>query len=184
MHVGVVVGRLEAGQADQRARVARDGVGDLLHQAFGAVGVHRAAHARFAEHRHHGFLGPGADGHSRFQFTGHVGSGAVAQGRRGHAGRQRRQLFELAEAGVNLGIGLLARHRAGARGHVQSPVGINPAFVDGGCPDAGQILGVLQQELFAPKRVLHPRAAEFVQVHTQGEVFDMNALEHGGEPGT
>jgi len=51
MHVGVVVGSLQAGEADQGAGVAADRVGDLFHQALRPGSIDRVAHARFLEHR-------------------------------------------------------------------------------------------------------------------------------------
>lgn len=185
MHIGVVVGRLEAGQVDQRARVAGDRVGDFLHQLLGAGGVHCLAQARFVEHRYHSFFGLDADGCGQLQFAFHVRGGVVVRGtrRQWQADLQRWQVFGVAEVGLELRIGLCARDRGGARCHVHAFVGVDPALVDGCGLDAGQVLGVLQQELGAPERVLHPRAAQFVQVHAQGEMLDLDALEHVGSTG-
>src|SRR3989344_5048661 len=47
----------------------------------------------------------------------------------------------------------------------------------------GQVPGVFEQELGPPERVVHPRPAELVQIHAQGEMLNVNALEHGRGPG-
>ncbi|MNV27007.1 hypothetical protein D3C71_1181420 [compost metagenome] len=186
VHVGVVVGRFQARQADERAGVAGDGIRNFFHQALCTRRVHRAAHAGLVEHRDHGFFGFHADGSGHLEFAVHVRRIAVALGR-WRWGWQRdfdgRQVLKAAEVGVNLRVGLLARHRRGARRHVQPLVGVNPDFLDGSGLYPGQVPGVFEQELGPPERVVHPRPAELVQIHAQGEMLNVNALEHGRGPG-
>ena len=68
VHVGVVVLGLQAGQADQRAGVAHDRIGDLLDQRRGGFGIDCLAHARLLEHRGHRLAGRGADAGGARQF--------------------------------------------------------------------------------------------------------------------
>ena len=56
MHIGVIVRRFQAGQADQRTRIAGHGIGDFLYQALQSHRIHRAAHARLIEHGDHCLL--------------------------------------------------------------------------------------------------------------------------------
>ena len=93
------------------------------------------------------------------------------------------QIFQSAEVGLDLRIHLFAVHRRGALRYVQAFVRVNPDFLDGRGLDTGEVLGVLEQELGPPEGVIHLRAAKPVQVHAQGEVLDVDALEHGRNPG-
>ncbi len=61
VHVGVLVGGLQAGQADQRVRMAQDRIGDFLHQQLHIADIHGPAHARFGKHGHDRVSGPSAD---------------------------------------------------------------------------------------------------------------------------
>ena len=95
----------------------------------------------------------------------------------------RGQFFQAAEVGLDLRIHLFAGHRRGALRYVQAFVRVNPDLLDGRGLDAGEVLGVLEQEPGPPEGVIHLRAAKLVQVHAQGEVLDVDALEHGRNPG-
>ena len=57
-------------------------------------------------------------------------------------------------------------------------VGVDPDLLDGRGLDAGEVLGVLEQDPGPPEGVIHLRAAKLVQVHAKGEVLDGDTLEH------
>ena len=90
-----------------------------------------------------------------------------------------------AEIGVDAGLHLLARLRDRADADVAPACDVDPQFGDVCGVDARQIGGVFQQELAAPERMVHPRAAELLHEHAEREVLNPNALEHGrGNPET
>ena len=86
MHIGVVVGSFQAGQADECAGVASDGVRNLFHQALRVGRVHRLAHARLVEHRNDGAFGFAANGGRQLDFILHR-RGFTAPTRQYRAGR-------------------------------------------------------------------------------------------------
>jgi len=135
----------------------------------GAAGVHRTAHARLAEHADHGLLGVGANAGGALQLLRH-----------GCGGRRRLCLYRLCLHRRRLGgfthlaFGLCC----GCVGQIQSLGDVDQHLLDAGFAYAQQILGVFEQKTLAPERMLHPRAAKFVQVHSQAKLPHMDALEH------
>jgi hypothetical protein len=66
----------------------------------------------------------------------------------------------------------------GCVGQIQSLGDVDQHLLDAGFAYAQQILRVFEQKTRAPERMLHPRAAKFVQVHSQAELLHMDAFEH------
>ena len=150
VHIGVVVGGFQAGNADQGIGVAQHRVGDFLHQNGVFLHVHGAAHARFAEHGHHGIAGLGAQGAGLGNF--------LAQ--RGGLGAQQVGGRDGGRGGFN-GV----RGRLAIVQHVQPFAQINPYFGDGARLQLLQVFSIVQDKGAAPKGVVNPRAPQSVDIH-------------------
>ena len=174
MHVRVVVGRFQPRKADQRATVAGHRVGDFLHHLAGHHGVHCPAHARFLEHGRDGTGGLAANGsRSRKLFAG--GHLFLRQGHRPVV--HDRLLDGLCRSGF-FDLFRLLRLR-GFGGHVQPFAGVDDHFAHGARGDFLQVLRVGDHELATPERVVHPGAAELLDVHAQLDIFNPYFFQHG-----
>ena len=176
MHVGVVVGSLEARQADQGAGVAHYRTGYLVHQGAGESRGYRVAHAHFLEHRHHGVLAARANLRRTLDLLG-------------HRYRLRRRLGQFClrqlalDFSLDLGFGSGLGNRFGDR-NIDPLSGIDPQFGNPAFAQSAEILGILQYKARAPEGVVHPRSAKFVDMHTKPQVPDGNSFQHEKDPCT
>jgi hypothetical protein len=92
MHVGVVVLRLQPGQAHQGSRVAEDRIGDVVDQWQTLLGVQGLAQPGLAEHRDDLLARLAVDGLGLGQFLGHRAGGLGRRaGRLGRGDRRGRR---------------------------------------------------------------------------------------------
>jgi len=140
---------------------------NLLDQALRRCGVHGLAHARFLEHGNDGALRLRADLGGADEFLG----GGNALDLPGLGGER----FQL---GVDLGLRLGFRDGRLIGGDVEPLVAVDPDFLDAALVNAHDVLRIGQHEAAAPERVLHPGAAELLDVHAEGEVVHADSLEH------
>ena len=141
MHIGVFVGSFQARQADQSPRVARHGIGNLVHLRLHAGHVHSAAHARLGEHRHHRLFGAAAHLRGMAQLGIH-GGGLGALRRQFNRGRGRAGLqgaqggFEGLPLRADFRFDLGTGHALCAGRYVAPACRVDPHLLDGGVENA------------------------------------------------
>lgn len=143
VHESVVVSRFQAGQTDQGARVAHHRIGNLFDQRRSSLRVDGLAHARLLEHGDDSFLAPGANLGGAHHLVGKPGS---FEGWR----RWRNCLGAHGVAGAITFAGV----------GIQAFAHVDPYFLDRTAEDQFQIVGVGQDELRAPERMIQPSSAE------------------------
>ena len=172
MHVGVFVAPLEPRHADQRAGVAQHRLRDLLDQRFALGRIDRPAQAGLAEQQGDLRHRPSV------QRRGGGQGGFIALG-----------FFDLERhRGGELELALdFDRHvfaaddsLAGSAFRIEALVGVDPQLLDAADHDALHVGFGAERELGAPERVVHPRAAELVDVHAHPQLADRYFLDHGG----
>ena len=175
MHVGVVVGRLEAGQADQRPRIARHRGRNFLGHGGGGLDVDGPPHAHFLKHRDDGLLGLGANTGCAPQFL---------RSRRLLVRRPRfgGGLFDALQRLADILLGAFDRLGNDLGDRVDALGDIDPHLADAALQHAAQVVVIREQEILAPERMLHPGAAKLLDVHAQAKVLDANLLQHATTP--
>ena len=188
VHVGIVVLRLQAGQAHERARIAEDRVGDVVHEGQAGLGVDDLAEPGLREQAVDLGAASVADVGGRAQLfvegdlaptraaawgrvvrggSGKTGSGTAASAcgsgddhdRRRHAQRPARVTSSPLSGSIQTSrIGLLLQQR--------------------------ELLRLAQDEMRLPERMVEPGALECMQVHAQADVGDKDLLEHRRPAGT
>jgi hypothetical protein len=154
--------RFQPRQADQRARVAAHRIGDFLDQLLRADRVDGLAHARFLEHRRHRALRLRAD----------LGGARKFGGRREPAPVSRcTSAAWLSSASTCASDS--ASETAVSPGATSSPLALSIQTSLMLLARMRSIsLGSVMTKASAPERVLHPGAAELLEMHADLELVD------------